>query len=94
MSDLSPAEQRAIREGLPIVPAVVHELMTAASGNPIIVRTLAGDEVLLRLPTVGELMQFNRDALASLPEAIRPEPMSRARAEELSAPLQLPGWSS
>lgn len=74
------------------VPVIVHELMRAATGNPITVRTLDGDDVVLRLATADELLRFEQEARASLAErgiVVDHPSMSRDRAEELCAPLSL-----
>jgi hypothetical protein len=76
------------------VPVIVHELMRAATGNPITVRTLDGGDVILRLATVDELLRFDQEARASLVEKgidLDHPRMSRDRAEELCAPLNLDG---
>lgn len=75
------------------IPVIAHELLRAATGHPIRVRTLDGDEALLRLATPDELQQFEREARvkveAMLGEPLTHEPMTRQRAEELAAPLAL-----
>lgn len=76
------------------VPVIVHELMTAATGNPITVRTISGDDVLLRLATADELLRFNRESRERVEtligEPVSAPPLSRTRAEELCTPLVLP----
>lgn len=86
---MSPAEERAEREGLAVVNPVLHELMVAASGNPITVSTTDGTPVLLRLATVDEFIEENARAIAGLPEGARPDPVTRARAAKLVAPIPL-----
>lgn len=74
------------------VPVIVHELMRAATGNPITVRSLDGQDVVLRLATVDETLRFEREAraaVAALGVDISHPGMSRERAEELCAPLNL-----
>ncbi len=83
----SPAEQRAEREGMPVVNVILHELITAASGHPVVVSTTDGTEVLLRLATVDEFMAVNHRAIAAMTEGARPEPVTRERAAELVRPL-------
>ena len=90
---MTPAEERAEREGLPVINPVPHELLSAASGHPIIVTTTDGNPVLLRLPTVDEFVAANLAAVASLPEFCRPAPVSRESAEYLVRPLDLGGVS-
>ncbi|WP_033288287.1 hypothetical protein [Amycolatopsis jejuensis] len=85
------AEERAAREGMPVVNCVLHELFTAAAGDPIVVSTVDGKPVLLRLATADEFIEQNAAALASLPEHLRPEPVTRARAEDLVKPFNI--WS-
>lgn len=83
----SPAEERADREGMRVVRCLPHELIRAATGNPIVVSTADGEEVLLRLATVDEFIDINRQALATLPEDFRPAPVTREKAEELVRPM-------
>lgn len=84
---MTPAEERAEREGMPVVNPILHELITAASGHPIIVSTTDGTEVLLRLATVDEFIEVNHRAVAEMPEFARPDPVTRERAAELVRPL-------
>ena len=87
----TPAEQRAAREGLDIVAVTAFELVRVAANHPMIVRTVDGREVLLRLPTVEELIRFNREALATMPDtAVGPPPITAEQAARLAAPLRLP----
>lgn len=74
------------------IPVIVHELLRAATGNPITVRTLDGQDLLLRLATPDELLRFereSRDEIAALGVPFDGPGMSRERAEELCAPLDL-----
>ncbi|MCK9894727.1 hypothetical protein [Frankia sp. AgB32] len=80
----------------PVVALTNHDLISALRGNPIAVTDLDGNEVLLRLMTVGEAMRANRNAIESLAATMRaaghidwegPEPMSRERVERLVEPL-------
>lgn len=76
------------------VPVVAHELVRALTGHPIVVRTLAGENVLLRLATPDEVQQFEREARATLAETgvqVDAPLMSRKRAADLCRPLTLPG---
>ena len=59
---MTPAEERAERDGLPVVLMIPFELMRVAAGNPMITRTASGDEVLVRIPTPSELLAASRDA--------------------------------
>lgn len=85
----TPAEQRAEREGMRVVRCLPHELIRAATGHPIVVSTAEGEEVLLRLATVDEFIDINRQALDTLPEGFRPAPVTREKAEELVRPMEL-----
>jgi hypothetical protein len=84
----SPAEERANRDNLPIVAVPTFDLLRTASGHPMIVATLDGREVLLRLMTPDEALAAQRAAIATLPEEIRPPLMSRRRAEDLVRPIR------
>jgi hypothetical protein len=84
----SPAEDRAAADGLPVVAVIAHELLRAATGNPIIVTTVDGDRVLLRLQTTDEVLAAQAAARETIPEFCRPPLMSRARAADLAAPLR------
>lgn len=73
------------------VPVIAHELLRAATGNPIRVRTLDGGDALLRLATPDEIQQFEREARAKLAEqgiVVDAPPMSDERARELTVPLR------
>lgn len=83
----TPAEQRAADRNLPVVAVPTFDLMRAASGHPMIVTTLDGSEVLLRLMTADEALEAQRDAVATLPAEIRPPLMSRSQAEGLVRPI-------
>lgn len=88
---MTPAEERAERDGMPVVNPTLHELIRAASGNPIVVSTTDGTGVLLRLATVDEFIEVNHRAIAAMPEDARPDPVTRERAAELVRPLDLGG---
>ena len=86
----SHAEQRAERDGLAVVAVLTPELVNVAQGHPMIVRTLDGTEVLLRLMTPVEVQAAERDARDSLTALGIPyntELMSEERAAELVRPL-------
>jgi hypothetical protein len=51
---LTPAEQRAQREGMPVVLLVPFECLHIAAGNPMITRLQDGREALVRLFTEDE----------------------------------------
>lgn len=75
------------------IPVIVHELIRVAIGNPITVRTLDGENMLLRLATPDELLRFNREARAAmeqlLGEPMPGPPLPRELAETLCTPLDL-----
>lgn len=83
----SPAEDHAERDGLPVVAVATYELISAATGHPIVVTTMDGARVLLRLLTPEEAIEQQQAALMTLPEEFRPPVMTRARAAEIVAPL-------
>lgn len=76
------------------VPVVVHELLRAATGHPIVVRTLDGQQVRLRLPTPAEALRLNEEARATVAAMIgRPvsgPAMTQEQAEQLCRPLRWP----
>lgn len=87
------AEQSATAKGLKVLALPPSELAgTALTGDPIIVKTVDGEEMLLRLPTVEEAMRFNREAVDHTNEMCDFDPplpyMTRAKAEEIVRPLQ------
>ena len=82
MSDLSPAEANAQRNGWPTVLVTATELLRVAEGNPIVVVSSAGQSLLLRLPTVEE---FTEAALAAGAESV-----DRELAERAVRPLAAP----
>jgi hypothetical protein len=84
---MSPAEERAEREGLPVLAVPTFDLVNAALGHPMIEKLLDGTEVLLRLATVDEVLEFQRSALETMPAGHRPPLMSRQQAAELVVPL-------
>jgi hypothetical protein len=84
----SPAEQRAAREGLAVLALITFDLVNVAQGHPMIVQTVDGTEMLLRLATADEVLEFQRAAIEKLPEYCRRPPlMSRFRAQDLVTPL-------
>jgi hypothetical protein len=83
----TPAEQRAAEQNLPVVAVPTFDLLRAASGHPLIVTTLDGHEILLRLMTPDEVLAAQRASVEKLPAGTRPPLMSRRRAEELVCPL-------
>jgi len=83
----TPAEQRAAEQNLPVVAVPTFDLIRTASGHPMIVSTLDGHKVLLRLMTPDEALEAQRAAAAALPAEIRPPLMSRAQAENLVRPI-------
>jgi hypothetical protein len=85
----TPEEDRAATEGMLVVAVTPFELLQAASGRPIVVGTLDGTEVMLRLATPDELVSSQQRASEKLAaQGIpAPPPMSRAQAELLVRPL-------
>jgi hypothetical protein len=82
-----PASQHAHALGLPVVAVTPGELLgLAASGDPLIVHTVDGDEVLLRLPTIDEALRFHREAVASIGIDGLPT-LNSDQAERLVRPL-------
>jgi hypothetical protein len=80
---VSPAEERAVRQGLPIVLAIPFELLRVACGHPMIFGTADGGEACVRLFTADEFMA-EQHASADRHGTQR---VSRERAEELTRPL-------
>lgn len=87
---VTPAEERAVRDGLPVVLALPFDLLRLAGGNPMILSTVDGSEVLVRLMTADELMESHLASLRSMSDAGIPAPpaMSRDRAVDLTRPLR------
>jgi hypothetical protein len=74
---------------LPQVLVTPYELLRAAAGNQVRVFTSAGEEVCLRLPTLGELLTEvarQRDRLLEAGLSVPPPP-TRAQLEHLVRPL-------
>lgn len=72
------------------IPVIPHELMRAALGHPVTVRSLDGEQFLLRLPTAEEVQRFQQESFAVLAEQgveVDLPPISRERAQDLCAPL-------
>jgi hypothetical protein len=67
MSELTPAEEFAAEQGLPIALVTPFELMRIATGNPMVVGTLTGGKVLVRLPSSEEYVAEVERAQASMP---------------------------
>jgi hypothetical protein len=88
---MTPAEERAEREGLPVVLMIAHDLLRVASGHPMIVSTVGGGEALVRLPSPEELLELSERAGRHLAAKGLPRGpgMSRVQAEELAQPLAL-----
>ena len=80
---MTPAEERAARDGLTVVLLIPFEARRVAAGNPLIVRTLDGSEVLVRLFTAEEFLDVQHAAA----EEHDTEKISLARAAELVRPL-------
>lgn len=81
---------RAVRLGISQVAVTNHDLASALMGDPIVVSTLDGQEVLLRLMTAEEFMAANRAAISRLyPDGGGPQPCSWERAVDLTTPTKL-----
>ena len=88
MSALTPAEERAAREGLPVVLLIPFDCINVAQGHPMIVRTVNSGEALVRLYTADELLAANDRALAAIGEEnVGVPPMTREQAEDLTRPI-------
>lgn len=85
MADLSPAEERAVREGLDVVLLLPMEAMRIVAGNPNIVRTSHGTEVLVRLYTADEFHAAHHRMAAECGF----DGISHATAEELTRPMRV-----
>lgn len=84
--------QRAERLGFQQVAVTSHDLFSALTGHPIMVSTLDGVEVCLRLMTADEFMDANRRSIAKLfPDGGGPAPCTYADAERVTRPLDTPG---
>lgn len=83
----TPAEQHAAEHNLPVVAVPTFDLLRTASGHPMIVETLDGNKVLLRLMTADEMIEAQRAAVAALPDGIHPPLLSREEAENLVRPI-------
>ena len=82
---MSPAEERAIREGLPIVRLLAHDALAVLEGRAMMVGLADGTECLVRLYTAEEWLPLQH-AVADKHGAPR---VSMARAVELTRPLNL-----
>ncbi len=69
----------------PEILVIPFELMRVASGNPVAVRTSDGQEVTLRLYSAQEFYDYQHSLVADGSG----EPVSMARAAELTAPLDV-----
>lgn len=80
---MSPAEERAAREGLPVVRLIPHEAMRIAEGNAMICELQGGGKALVRLFTAAEFLVVQHAAA----QEYGAEKISLARAEQLVRPL-------
>jgi hypothetical protein len=86
---MTPAEERAQRESLPVVRIIPFEALRIAEGNPMICETVSGDQVLVRLYTTDEFYDMHV-------EAVEQHGGKRATREEIddrTRPLRLGGLS-
>lgn len=78
-------------EGLPTLPVLLHDLLSAMSGDPIMCRLDNGTECLLRLYRPEEFLEYQHAVVDQLrlqvPDA--GEKVTLARARELTAPVSL-----
>jgi hypothetical protein len=81
---MTPAEERAAREGFPVVLLTNFELLRICAGNPMVTSTLDGNEVLVRIPTADELLDIH---VASCRKYSVEPSMTRAQAESLTQPI-------
>lgn len=84
---MSFAEERAVREGMPVVPMLPHDVLSVLEGRAIVVRMADGGEALVRLYTTDEWLPLQH---AAAEEHGAPK-VTRARAEELTRPLVFGG---
>jgi hypothetical protein len=70
----------------PVLTLTPIELLRIAEGNPMVAAFADGTEVLVRLPTVDEVIAQQNRALNALP-AGGPPPMDRVEAARLVAPV-------
>lgn len=89
---MSPAEEKAAREGLPVIPLLPHDALSVLQGYALIVSMAGGGEALVRLYTADEWLPLQHatvDALTAKMGHPVGEKVSRARAEELCRPLAM-----
>lgn len=79
---MSPAEERAERENLPVVLLLPIEAGRVLHGNPLIARLSDGSEVLVRLMTADEFVTRQHAAAAEYGT----EPIPLAMAERITRP--------
>lgn len=93
-AELSLAEQRANERGLPVLALPTFDLIHAAQGHPMIVSTLDGTEMLLRLMTAEEARDTQWAAAEAVADQTGVEPVmiTLDRAAELVRPI--PGGRS
>lgn len=91
MTDLSPAEERAQREGFPVVRLIAHEAIRIAQGHPMVLELAHANgtygQVLVQLHDADSLVGAVARAQATMPADIRPEPLTGLRALELTRAL-------
>lgn len=84
------AEERAEREGLPVVAMTNFDLLRICAGNPMICSTMDGREVLVRLMTADELVVKHEESCRKY--QIEPS-LTRAKAAALTSPITVGGES-
>lgn len=84
------AEERAEREGLPVVAMTNFDLLRICSGHPMICSTADGREVLVRLLTADELLRQHEEACRKY--GIE-QSLARSKALGLTSPITVAGGS-
>jgi hypothetical protein len=87
---VTPAEERAARENLPVVTMTNFDLLRICSGHPMICSTADGREVLVRLLTVDEMLVEHEKSCRKY--GLEPS-LTRAKAAALTAPITVGGES-
>lgn len=71
------------------IMGTTFEFLRIAGGHQMMMRTLDGEDVLVRLYTTEEFMETNRTAIKTSGSKI--PPVTRSKAEELVKPFKLLG---
>ena len=81
---MTPAEERAQREGLQVVAMTNFDLLRICSGHPMICSTVDGREVLVRLLTADELLAEHEKSCRKY--GIE-QSLTRSKAVALTSPI-------